>query len=93
MDFLNAAFLIGSTSLLVAIKTIVIPDAVMSLDNVIAGKVAIVTGGAFGIGKVHPVGHMGEPDDIAWAMVYLASDESKFMTGSEMVIDGRYTAR
>ena len=44
-------------------------------------------------GKVHPVGHMGEPDDIAWAVVYLASDESKFMTGSEMVIDGGYTAR
>lgn len=44
-------------------------------------------------GDLHPVGHMGEPDDIAWAVVYLASDESKFMTGSEMVIDGGYTAR
>jgi len=44
-------------------------------------------------GAVHPVGHMGEPDDIAWAVVYLASDESKFMTGAELVIDGGYTAR
>jgi NAD(P)-dependent dehydrogenase (short-subunit alcohol dehydrogenase family) len=41
---------------------------------------------------LHPVGHMGEPDDIAWGIVYLASDESKFVTGSELVIDGGYTA-
>ncbi len=44
-------------------------------------------------GALHPVGHMGEPDDIAWAVVYLASDESKFVTGTELVIDGGYTAR
>jgi len=43
-------------------------------------------------GKLHPLGHMGEPDDIAWGVVYLASDESKFVTGSELVIDGGYTA-
>ncbi len=42
---------------------------------------------------LHPLGHMGDPDDIAWGVVYLASDESKFMTGSELVIDGGYTAR
>jgi NAD(P)-dependent dehydrogenase (short-subunit alcohol dehydrogenase family) len=44
-------------------------------------------------GAVHPLGHMGEPDDIAWAVVYLASDESKFVTGTELVVDGGYTAR
>lgn len=44
-------------------------------------------------GSVHPIGHMGEPDDIAWAVVYLASDEAKFVTGAEIVIDGGYTAR
>lgn len=43
--------------------------------------------------KLHPLGHMGEPDDIAWGVVYLASDESKFVTGSELVVDGGYTAR
>ena len=42
---------------------------------------------------LHPLGHIGEPDDIAWGIVYLASDESKFVTGSELVIDGGYTAR
>jgi NAD(P)-dependent dehydrogenase (short-subunit alcohol dehydrogenase family) len=44
------------------------------------------------VGKLHPLGHMGEPDDIAWGVVYLASDESKFVTGSELTIDGGYTA-
>jgi NAD(P)-dependent dehydrogenase (short-subunit alcohol dehydrogenase family) len=42
---------------------------------------------------LHPLGHMGEPDDIAWGIVYLASDEAKFITGAELVIDGGYTAR
>jgi NAD(P)-dependent dehydrogenase (short-subunit alcohol dehydrogenase family) len=41
----------------------------------------------------HPVGHVGEPDDIAYGALYLASNESKFVTGSELVIDGGYTAR
>lgn len=45
------------------------------------------------VGRLHPLGHMGEPDDIAWGVVYLASDESRFVTGSELVIDGGYTAR
>lgn len=44
-------------------------------------------------GSAHPIGHMGEPDDIAWAVVYLASDEATFVTGAEIVIDGGYTAR
>jgi len=41
----------------------------------------------------HPIGHVGEPDDIAAGIVYLASDEAKFVTGSELVIDGGYTAQ
>ena len=45
------------------------------------------------VGRLHPLGHMGDADDIAWGVVYLASDESKFVTGSELVIDGGYTAR
>jgi NAD(P)-dependent dehydrogenase (short-subunit alcohol dehydrogenase family) len=43
--------------------------------------------------ELHPIGHVGEPEDIAFGIVYLASDESKFVTGSELVIDGGYTAR
>jgi NAD(P)-dependent dehydrogenase (short-subunit alcohol dehydrogenase family) len=45
------------------------------------------------VAALHPLGHMGEADDIAWAAVYLASDEAKFVTGSELVVDGGYTAR
>ena len=41
----------------------------------------------------HPIGHVGEPDDIAAGILYLASDESKFVTGSELVIDGGYTCQ
>ena len=43
--------------------------------------------------SLHPLGHVGEPDDIAYGILYLASDESKFVTGSELVIDGGYTAQ
>jgi NAD(P)-dependent dehydrogenase (short-subunit alcohol dehydrogenase family) len=45
------------------------------------------------VGLLHPLGHMGDVDDIAWGVVYLASDEAKFVTGAELVIDGGYTAR
>ena len=40
-----------------------------------------------------PVGTMGEPLDIANGVLFLASDESRYMTGAELVIDGGYTAR
>ena len=46
-----------------------------------------------GLVALHPLGHLGEPDDVGYAIVYLASDESKFVTGSELVVDGGYTAR
>jgi NAD(P)-dependent dehydrogenase (short-subunit alcohol dehydrogenase family) len=52
-----------------------------------------VDAGRQAVGALHPLGHLGEPDDIAWGAVYLASDEAKFVTGSELVIDGGYTAR
>ncbi len=39
-----------------------------------------------------PLGIVGEPDDVAHAVVYLASDETRFMTGSELVIDGGVSA-
>ena len=42
---------------------------------------------------LHPIGHVGEPDDVAFGILYLASDESGFVTGSELIIDGGYTCR
>lgn len=45
------------------------------------------------VAALHPLGHIGEPNDIAYGILYLASEESKFVTGSELVIDGGYTAQ
>ena len=41
----------------------------------------------------HPLGRIGQPEDVAYGVLYLASDESSFVTGSELVIDGGLTAQ
>jgi len=41
----------------------------------------------------HIIGYLGEPNDVAYGILYLASDESKFVTGAELVIDGGWTAQ
>ncbi len=43
-------------------------------------------------GPMHPVGRLGQADEIARGAVFLASDDSTFMTGSDLVMDGGYTA-
>jgi len=45
------------------------------------------------VGKMHPLGRIGTPTDIAYASLFLASDESNWVTGSEFVIDGGYITR
>ena len=44
------------------------------------------------IAAASPLGRMAEPEEVADAIVYLTSDAARFMTGSELVIDGGYTA-
>jgi NAD(P)-dependent dehydrogenase (short-subunit alcohol dehydrogenase family) len=44
------------------------------------------------LGRQVPLGHIGEPADVANAVLYLASDESKFMTGAELKLDGGISA-
>ncbi len=41
---------------------------------------------------LHPIGRLGQPEEIGRAALYLASDASSFMTGSDLLIDGGYTA-
>jgi cyclopentanol dehydrogenase len=40
-----------------------------------------------------PMGRYGQPEEVAYGVLYLASDESAYMTGSELVIDGGWTAQ
>lgn len=67
------------------IMTPMVERALASSDDPAAMRQAIEA--------LHPVGHMGQPVDVAYAVLYLASDESTFVTGSELVIDGGYTAQ
>ena len=45
------------------------------------------------VAALHPLGHMGDPEDVAYGVLYLAGAESRFVTGTELVIDGGYTAQ
>lgn len=48
--------------------------------------------GGQAIVRAHPLGRVGTAEDIAYGVLYLASDESAFVTGSELIIDGGFTA-
>lgn len=43
--------------------------------------------------RYHPIGRLGTPDDVALGIVYLASDDAAFITGTGLVVDGGYTAQ
>ena len=45
------------------------------------------------IEELHPMGRMGKAEEVANAALFLASDESSFITGSNLLVDGGYTAK
>ena len=45
------------------------------------------------VAETQPLGRFGEPKDVAHAVLFLASEESSFVTGSELLVDGAWTAR
>ena len=53
------------------------PDAQEQLDDIAA--------------QIVPLGYRGEVNDIAYALVYMASDESKYMTGAHLTVDGGWS--
>jgi NAD(P)-dependent dehydrogenase (short-subunit alcohol dehydrogenase family) len=63
------------------------------VQNFMESKGLTAEEGRASLAELHPIGRVGDPDDIAYGVLYLASDESSFVTGSELVIDGGYTAR
>jgi NAD(P)-dependent dehydrogenase (short-subunit alcohol dehydrogenase family) len=45
------------------------------------------------IERMHPMGRLGEPEEVAEAIVFLASDQASFITGAILPVDGGYLAR
>ncbi|MCF7981326.1 MAG: SDR family oxidoreductase, partial [Pseudomonadales bacterium] len=43
--------------------------------------------------SLHPIGRFGAPEEIAKGILFLASEDSSYMTGAELIIDGGYIAR
>ncbi len=62
-------------------------------DGVVAGRMGSENEAFELLTMLHPIGRLGVPRDIANAILFLASEESAFMTGAELVVDGGYTAR
>jgi NAD(P)-dependent dehydrogenase (short-subunit alcohol dehydrogenase family) len=62
-------------------------------EAVAAGRIKSFEDGVALRDARQPMGRIAEVDDIVGAIVFLASDRSRFMSGAEMVIDGAYTAR
>jgi NAD(P)-dependent dehydrogenase (short-subunit alcohol dehydrogenase family) len=46
-----------------------------------------------GFANAHPVGRLASPEDIARTILFMASDDASFMTGSVVAVDGGYTAQ
>lgn len=59
-----------------------------SMAEQIAAGLAPAGGEREALTELHPFKRVGEPDDVAWGVVYLASDEANLITGTDLVMDG-----
>jgi len=73
----------------------VLPGAIWTkmVEDIIVKSGMSIEEGKKAFASFHPIGHIGEPMDIAYGVLYLISEESKFVTGSLLVIDGGWTAK
>ncbi len=69
----------------------------LSPGAVLTGRVSRQAGGAeqavAALAPLHPIGRIGMPEEIAATAVFLVSDGAAFITGSDVLVDGGYTAR
>ena len=65
---------------------------VVSVNPAVIRK-PLITGIEEAVLPLHPVGRLGESDEVAGLVAYLASDEAAFLTGAAYLVDGGYTAQ
>jgi len=63
------------------------------LTPLIAGDPKYMAGGMEHDIALTPLGYLGQPEDIGYAALFLASDEARFLTGANIPVDGGYTAQ
>lgn len=68
-------------------------DMAQGVANAMRGRGVPEAGINQALAAAHPLGRMGQAEEIARGITYLASDDASFMTGSELVVDGGLTAR
>lgn len=73
------------------IKISVSMRSVLDIDTpLIKGRDAAITEALVAL---HPMGRLGTPEEVAKAVLFLASDDSSFVTGTTLLVDGGYTAQ